>query len=242
MKKFLSIAGLVGGLMLIPSPAHAQFSFDVLGPQGGPPTGTWHAELTNIGVGHWRLVVKANSGPTAQASGAPVTEVHSASITLKKTNDFNAANEVGLSSATLGEGGVVANAALQANSVTRWRNQLASNGGPVSSLHIVQTAGDGVTEDATSSSGGTAPVQLEEDGSNVLEQDLFLAAGFTDADVKFVRLQLDNSSIAWQNQVGQSSVPEPASITLAMAAFGPAGLALLKRRRRSSQVEESEEA
>lgn len=71
----------------------------------------------------------------------------------------------------------------------------------------------------------------------------FLSGTFSvESGAKFVTIAIQGAGTTQWFIADQNLVPEPASMTLAFAGLAPLGLAVLRRRRRSTEADEKEEA
>jgi hypothetical protein len=239
MKKtlFFTAAAAVA-LLLAPSAARADkaFSFKIGPPNTtGGASGFWNVTATRLGAGDadtstsWKVEVVADSvqPPVAGGSGGE-----------------NFARSIGIIWGCCPEAG--AQKVLTASaSVSAGTSQAA---GPWSS----SIAGAGVDHQHLAEADPPGGGGLEFNGSNTFTANHSLAkvASVMRVVVTDGPGQIDaNGQPTTNTWTGGTffdvqCTPEPASMTLALAGLGPAGLALLKRRRRSSveETEETEEA
>jgi hypothetical protein len=233
MKKLL-MKGMVlaAGLLLSSAPAHAQvvqFTVNPIDSVGGvpnpPASGLYQVTLTPNGASSWDWVVKGlNDGDADKSDAVSIT----VSITKKPSAGGGQMIVLGSSFAGTTAGGPYA--------ATPWTTfggaNLASFTAP----------------DAPPPSPG--PNWLNAKGVNSLVGKIDLAEASSNIDTINVTIRgfnKGNDTQVWGRSIRPEDAtltPEPASMTLAMAGLAPAGLALLKRRRRSSveETEETEEA
>ena len=229
MKKTTIVTAIAAlALLVAPSAARADKSFTFkIGPPNttGGATGFWIVTATRIGAGDadtstsWKVDVVADSGVNKPTSGGGGTETFARQVAIQWT----CCPALGTQKVLTAKAYVTPPGDVPAG---EWSSAIAGNGADHD--HLADTGGGG---------------GLLFDGSNTFTAEHTLSQV---ANQMFIDVT-DGPGVGavnnWTGAIafGPDCVPEPASMSLAFAGLAPLVGAMLKRRRRSSEDEGTED-